>query len=628
MKIQKLYLLLSLTVLVGCTSAKSTQSSATSSDQTYKVTIDLTQAKNDKVPVTVVAPEIKQNEIIYNMPKIVPGTYSVSDFGKFVTDFKALDKKGGSLPVEKLDTNRWRIKNANDLKSITYWIDDTFDATKKADVVFEPGGTNIEAGKNFLLNTFGFIGYFEGMKQQPYELTVTKPDGFYGSTPLKAVSSTATSDTYKLPDYVTLADSPLMYNRPDTTILDLGETDVLVSVYSPSGNVKSAPIAANIKDILQAQRAYLGGKLPVDKYAFLIYVPEKVGKSGSFGALEHSNSSVYFLPEMPEAVFSSTMRDVAAHEFFHIVTPLTIHSEQIGNFDFINPDMSKHLWMYEGVTEYFASHVQVYQQLIDLDAYLNKIQEYIVTSKAYYNDTLPFTVMSANVLTKHEKEYGNVYQKGALIGLALDVRLRELSGGKTGLRDLMQELGKTYGKNKSFKDEELFDKITELTYPEIREFFRRYVEGNEPLPLEDTFKKVGITYEPLSEKLVNSYGGFVPGYDEASGKIIVEATTDMDAFGKELGLKDGDQLLKWNGTEIMPANVRQLIGDDLQQMKPGDEITVTVGRKDKSNKIKELTLKGKVIQTKRMVPHYLQPDPNATPQQLALRNAWLNMKAN
>ncbi|MEJ8757441.1 peptidase M61 [Pontibacter sp. H259] len=629
MKFRKPLLILSLVTCFGCSTVKSAQTTTqTNTSGNYEVTLDLTQAKNDRIPVSVVAPAIKTKEVVYNMPKIVPGTYSVSDFGRFVTDFKAFAKNGSALPVEKLDTNRWRIKNAEKLDKITYWIDDTFDSTLKGESIFEPGGTNIEAGKNFLLNTFGIVGYFEGMKQLPYELTITKPQGFYGSTPLKAVTSTATSDTYKLPDYVTLADSPLMYNRPDTTILDLGETDVLVSVYSPSGNVKSQAIAANIKDILQAQREYLGGKLPVDKYAFLIYVPERVGKSGSYGALEHSNSSVYFLPEMPEAVFSSTMRDVAAHEFFHIVTPLTIHSEQIGNFDFINPDMSKHLWMYEGVTEYFASHVQIYQQLIDLDAYLNKLQEYIATSRAYYNDTLPFTEMSKNVLGVYEKEYGNVYQKGSLIGLVLDVRLRELSGGQKGLRDLMQELGKTYGKNKSFKDDELFDKITALTYPEIREFFKRYVEGNEPLPLEETFKKVGIIYEPMSEQLVNSYGGFVPGYDEESGKIIVEATTDMDAFGKELGLKPGDQLLKWNGIEILPTNVRQLIGEDLQNMKPGDEITVTVGRKEKSKKVKELTLKAKVRQIKRAVPHYLQPDPNATPQQLALRNAWLNIKAN
>lgn len=622
MFIQKVTLLLSLGLSLTLSGNVAAQQNAANK---YNVSVDLTNVQNDRVQVTVQAPTIKQAETVYNMPKIVPGTYSVSDFGKFVTDFKAYTLNGDTLAVQKLDINRWKISNADKLHRISYWVDDTFDAAKREDVVFEPGGTNIEENKNFLLNTFGFVGYFDGMKQVPYQLNITKPQGFYGSTPLIAVTSSDSLDTYELPNYVDLADSPLMYNIPDTTVLNLGETEVLVSVYSPSGRVTSAPIATNVQSILEAQRSYLGGTLPVDKYAFLIYVPERVGKSGSFGALEHSYSSVYFLPEMPEAQFSSTIRDVAAHEFFHIVTPLNIHSEEIGNFDFINPKMSKHLWLYEGVTEYFATHVQLYENLFGIDEFLEKIRDYILTSKTYYNDTLPFTVMSAQVLDKYENEYGNVYQKGSLIALALDVRLRELSEGKYSLRDLMLDLSKTYGKDNAFKDEELFDKITEMTYPEIRKFFAKYVEGSEPLPLEETFRKVGISYTPSGTQEIISYGGFAPGYDEEANKIKVADTADMDAFGRKLGFQTGDLLLAFNGTEITPTNIRELIGEELQRMTPGDKITFTVGRLNSKGELKEKKLKGKATAVKREQQHVLKLDPMATPQQVQLRNAWLGL---
>ena len=598
----------------------------TQATEKYAFTIDLTQVKDDKVQVTLQAPAIRQNEIIYIMPKIVPGTYSVSDFGKFVTDFSAYDTTGNALAVQQLDTNRWQISNAQALGRVTYWVNDSFDAARHEDVLFEPGGTNIEENKNFLLNTFGFVGYFEGMKQVPYELNVTKPEGFYGSTALQTVASTDTSDQYLVPNYMDLTDSPLMYNRPDTTVIDMGNTQVLVSVYSPSGRITSEPVAANVKSILEAQRAYLGGTLPVEKYAFIIYVPERVGLSGSYGALEHSYSSVYYLPEMPEAQFSSTIRDVAAHEFFHIVTPLSIHSEEIGNFDYINPKMSEHLWLYEGVTEYFASHVQAYENLYDLNTYLEKLREYIMTSKAYYNDTLPFTEMSAGVLDKYEKEYGNVYQKGALIGLVLDVTLRDLSDGKYGLRNLMLDLSKTYGRQNSFRDGELFDKIAEITYPEIRELLTRYVAGTEPLPLEEVFRKVGIRYEPAASEQVISYGGFIPGFDQEAEKITVAETEDMDAFGKKMGFQVGDQLLQLNGTAITPQNIRELIGEQLQQMQPGEPLTMTVGRTNARGKLKKKKLKGKATAIQRETMHVLEPDPNATPEQKALRAAWLNNK--
>lgn len=621
MKIVRLLLILTLGLHLSCSSVATQSKSAETAR--YSVTINLTQVKNDKVQVSLRPPAIQQGEAIYNMPKIVPGTYSVSDFGKFVSEFRALDKQGKPLPVERIDTNRWRISQAQNLDRITYWVDDTFDAERKQDVVFEPGGTNIENGQNFLINTFGFVGYFDGLKQVPYELTISKPKGFYGSTAMQASSSTATADTYTVPNYVELADSPLMYNRPDTTVLNLGGTKVLVSVYSPTGRVTSRPIADNIRDILEAQRSYLGGTLPVDKYAFLIYVPQRPGKSGSYGALEHSNSSVYFLPEMPEERFNNTMRDVAAHEFFHIVTPLSIQSEEIHDFDFINPRMSKHLWLYEGVTEYFASHVQVHEHLISVDDFMQKIREYIFGSMAY-NDTLPFTEMSAKVLEDYEKEYGNVYQKGALIGMALDIQLRDLSDGKYGLVDLMQELAKTYGKGRPFKDDELFDKITELTYPEIRTFFARHVEGSERLPLAELFEKVGVKYEPVSVQLVNSYGGFVPGYDREADKIIVAETDEMDEFGRQMGFQEGDQLLAFNGKEVTPMNIRDIIGEELQQAKPGSNIEITVGRKDAKGNVKPTKLTGKITPVKREVLHLLEPVENPSERQRRLRTAWLN----
>ncbi|WP_238395640.1 M61 family metallopeptidase [Pontibacter pudoricolor] len=590
----------------------------------YAVTIHLTEIKDDKVKVTLQAPAIFQDEIVYNMPKMVPGTYAISDFGKFLTQFEAFDRNGNTLKVERLDVNRWKILNAKTLHQLTYWVDDSFDTPRQEDIIFEPAGTNIQENENFLLNTYGFVGYFDGMKQVPFELTVQKPEGFYGSTSLQAISSTKTSDKFSVTNYMQLADSPLMYNMPDTTVVFVGNTEVLVSLYNPTGNVTSKPIAANVQDILQAQRTYLGGTLPVEKYAFLIYVSEEKGKSGGFGALEHSYSSVYFLPEMPSEKFSAQIRDIASHEFFHIVTPLSIHSEEIGDFDFINPKMSKHLWLYEGVTEYFASHVQAFEKLMPVQDYLERLKEYIYTSRRHYNDTLPFTEMSSHVLTKYAREYGNVYQKGALIGMVLDIRLRELSGGMYGLRDLLQDLSTTYGKDHAFKDEELFDQIAALTAPEIREFFTRYVEGNEPLPLQETFLKVGISYKPAL-KTVNTIGGFIPSYDTASGTFKIPETASLDHFGITVGFKPGDQLLAVNGTSITKENIHQLLGAGFQKEIPGNSISFVVGRKYKSGNVKERKLRGKVTTVDREDKPVLMLLDNATDKQVTLRNTWLNI---
>ena len=241
---------------------------------TYRFSIDLTKVKKDQLKVSLQTPAIQQQEIVYHLPKIVPGTYANYDFGRFASNFKALDKKGKALPVEKIGENSWKIKNADKVYQITYTLDDTYD-TDLDNFIFEPAGTSIDSGKVFALNTHGFFGYFDDMKKMKYEIEVTKPAGFYGSTSLIATESTPSKDTYVTTSYMDLTDAPMLYNRPDTTLLKIGGADILVSVYSPNKIVTSRAIADNLRELLTAQKEYLGGSLPIKKYAFIIYLFDK-----------------------------------------------------------------------------------------------------------------------------------------------------------------------------------------------------------------------------------------------------------------------------------------------------------------------------------------------------------------
>jgi len=589
---------------------------------TYRFAIDLTKVKNDQLKVSLLTPAIQQKEVIYYLPKIVPGTYANYDFGRFASDFKALDKDGKPLPIEKLNDNSWKIRNADRVHRITYSVDDTYD-TNLENFIFEPAGTNIDSGKVFALNTHGFFGYFEGMKKMKYQIEVTKPAGFYGSTSLIATKSTPAKDTYVTPSYMDLTDAPMLYSRPDTTFLKIGGADILVSVYSPNGVVTSRAIADNLQELLTAQKEYLGGKLPIKKYAFIIYLFDKPTKSGSMGALEHSYSSFYCLPEAKPEMLTQTIRDVSSHEFFHILTPLSIHSEEIGNFDYNQPSMSKHLWLYEGVTEYSAGHMQIKYGLIDLNTYLNMLNEKMNAAISDFNDSIPFTVMSKLCLGPHKDQYGNVYQKGALIGLCLDVKLRNLSGGKYGIQNLMADLAKVYGKEKSFKDDELFDQITQMTYPEIREFFARYVEGSQPLPLKETFDWVGLEFKGGEATKVITMGKIGLGINQETNRIVVANVAQMNEFGQKLGYRKNDELVSVNGKLLTPDNFGQAMEDFKKNTTAGDRVEVVVARKGED---------GKEVTTKLTAPALLvegdkkltvTPLANPTPQQLAMRDAWL-----
>ena len=390
----------------------------------YSVSLDLNKITDDVLQISIKTPTITTDEVEYHMPKMVPGTYAIYDFGRFISDFKALDKEGNELKTESITENRIKIYNATQLYKLVYTVEDTYD-TDLENVVFEPAGTNFEAGKNHVINPFTMVGYIDGYNDLPYEMNITRPANFYGSSAMKKVSSTDDQDVFLADNYFRLADSPLMFNEANVVNFEVGGADIEIAVYSPTGKLTAESIKEDVREILEAQKDYLGGSLPIDKYAFIIYLSNGPSLSGSFGALEHSYSSLYYLPEMDPSFLSQTVRDVAAHEFFHIVTPLSIHSKEIGDYDWINPVMSKHLWLYEGVTEYSAGHVQVKHGLMSVEDYCEVIVEKIEGANRFKDD-LPFTVMSKGALEEHEDQYTNVYQKGALIGLCLDLLLEDL----------------------------------------------------------------------------------------------------------------------------------------------------------------------------------------------------------
>ena len=44
----------------------------------------------------------------------------------------------------------------------------------KVATIFQPAGTNIEEHKNYIINSSGYFGYFENMKETPIVLKVVR----------------------------------------------------------------------------------------------------------------------------------------------------------------------------------------------------------------------------------------------------------------------------------------------------------------------------------------------------------------------------------------------------------------------------------------------------------------------
>ena len=434
------------------------------------------------------------------------------------------------------------------------------------------------------------------MQEETHELLIHHPENLVGATSL-SLAKQMDEEKYVTDQYVTdryfgIIDNPIMYAEPDTTSFDIQGMKVQLSMYSPNEAYSTEDLKPSLEEMVQAQKAFLGDIDNTPIYTIMLYLSDmNKPDARGFGALEHHTSTSVVLPEsMPLPRLKETMTDVVSHEFFHIITPLNVHSKEVHYFGYNDPDMSKHLWMYEGVTEYFANLFQIDQGLISEEEFYKRMNEKIQTASSF-DRTMSFTKMSENILDDPYKDsYFNVYQKGALIGMALDIRLRELSDGEMGILDLMKKLINKYGKDKPFDDEELFDEIVAMTYPEIRNFFDTYVSGNTPLPFDEIFAKVGIERMSKMQKTGYFLDGQTPfiNVDQSSGEVFFRKSYPMNSFFKDLGLKPGDVIKSVNGTEYKMDNVRNMIGASMGWQE-GDDFKITIKRDDE-----EMSFKGKL----------------------------------
>lgn len=610
-------------VLYGCGSTKAL---LTAVETPVMVDIDLINVTDDKVMVQVNPGAFTSEVVSFYIPKTVPGTYSTDNYGKYLEGFKAFDYDGNELSVSKLDDNTWNISNGPRLDKVSYWVNDTYDTEgEQKEAVFSPSGTNILAGENFVLNLHGFVGYFKGLKEVPYTLHINKPSDLEATTslPKKMMENPLdTKDVFSAGRYFEVIDNPIMYGKPNSETFQINDISVTLSVYSPNGTYSAASLKDRMEKMMRAQKAFLGDIDGTQQYSILLYLSQMgATDANGFGALEHHTSTVVVLPEvMPKDRLEQAMVDVVSHEFFHIVTPLNVHSKEIQYFDFNNPKMSQHLWMYEGTTEYFANLFQIQQGLIDDAEFYKRVMAKINNAKSY-NDALSFTEMSKNVLQEpYKAEYANVYEKGALINMALDITLRELSNGEKGVLWLMKELSKKYGDMTPFEDEQLIDEIVAMTYPEIRSFFDTHVLGNTPIDYNVYFAKVGLASGAVEQAcgrfFLDQEVPFIDADPSNGNAIFVRKGISLSSFLTELGAQGGDIIKDINGTQVTMEG----IGPILQQsfVWPAEqEVTMVVQRGEE-----EITLKGKAGTPVVMVEKVTSVE-GLTEAQTKLRQAWM-----
>ncbi len=466
-----------LVLLLGLTGSAAAQQSP------IGYAIDVTDRVDDQFRVTAWVGGLTPDNAVYQFAATAPGTYQVMDIGRFVRSFEAFDAAGKAVPVEQVSVNQWKLGDAPRVRTIRYSIAETWDTKVDRHEVYLMCGTSIEQD-HVLINPHAVIGYPTGMQARPIRLRIKYPASWKVGTALERDRGGA----YRAEDYDHLVDSPILLGRLSQARTRVTGVPVEIFTYSKTDRIKSAQLLGAMDGMLQAAGRFLG-KLPVDRYTFLYHFEDRPA-----GAWEHSISSEYVLLE---GEFTDSLgryvTDIAAHEFFHIVTPLNIHSEIIEHFNFVTPVPSQHLWLYEGTTEWAAHAMQLRSGLKSPEEYLKKVIQKMQIDRANFDSTYSLRELALTSYSDSgQAQYGNIYMRGALTAGLLDIRLLELSGGARGLQDLIADLTRKYGKRRAFPEATLVDTLVAMTYPEVGDFFARYIWESERLPIAEYYGKMGI----------------------------------------------------------------------------------------------------------------------------------------
>lgn len=563
-----------------------------------KFFVNLNDRTDDLFKVTLIPSGLSSENKIFQFASTAPGTYQTMDIGRFVRSFKAFDESGSEIECKQVQTNQWEISEPAKAKKIVYTVAETWDTPVKTNNVYAMSGTSLE-NDHAVINGQAVFGYFHGKQKDAIEIKLDYPADWSIGTALHLNSD----GFYRAKDYDEVVDSPIMIGKLTKTSTKIENTNIDIYSYSKTGKITAESLLLILEDMLNATSQFTEG-LPVDNYTFLFHF-----ENFSAGAWEHNYSSFYVFAESDLSDYlTQELKSVAAHEFYHVVTPLNIHSELVSNFNFEKPTMSQHIWLYEGVTEWASDILQLRDYLITLDEYGKQIKGKL-SANDNFDQSISLTELSLHS-TEKQDQYPNIYQKGALVAGLLDIRLLQLSGGKKGLREVINQLYKDYGANKAFSENDFFDELVKRTYPEIGDFIKRYIKGTEKLPVAEYYGWLGIDYKEFvgvdSSKISLGFGIGVK-----DGKFIITRVDNPTADG----VAAGDFALKVKGEEITMQNAQSKFAF-MNKLKVGESFDITVDRNGEQKDVK-------VSMQPRPIKHEFKVLDNATEAQLALRSAWM-----
>lgn len=565
-----------------------------------------------------------QQELLI-VPVWTPGSYLIREFERHVQDFAAKDSAGQSLKWEKTNKNTWRVvtDGARDWHA-TYRVYANELSVRTSEL----------NSAHAFWNNANLLMYLEGFLQSPSTVRVVAPDVWKVATGLPGVPGQ--KNTFRAENFDVLYDSPFEASNFKTLIFNVKGVPHRI-VIDGEGNYDPERMRRDVQKIVEAQVELMGGEIPYRDYTFILHLRANAG-----GGLEHQNSTALGYPRFGFRIArgdrttsaspnttDSPQRDyrgflsLVSHEFFHLWNVKRIRPDALGPFDYTNENYTRLLWVAEGVTDYYADLVLRRAGLISESEFLTATARSFQTlqntpgrliqsvEESSFDTWIKFYRQDENSINSQI----SYYDKGAILGLLLDLEIRKRSNGGKSLDDVMRYLyAEFFKKNRNYGPTD-FQKACELMAgSSLEDFFGRFVRGTEELAYNVALEAAGLRLDTnaAGDTVERVYFGADVAQEE-DRLVVRRVYAGSPAYNQ--GLNAGDQIVALDNMRV----TRDFFNARMAEKKPGDLINLTIFRFDD---LSTLLIK---LGERREGTYRIVPLPTPTEAQKRIYRLWLGI---
>jgi predicted metalloprotease with PDZ domain len=447
--------------------------------------VGLSRSAEHTFQIGMTIPDVRGN-VTVQMPAW-DALYQIRDFAHHVIEVRATDSSGRGLPVNRIDKQTWRIDGDGsvNVQYASYWDESG------------PFGTQLDAEHAFLNLAMVLCYIPERLSEDALVRFENVPQGWRVAVELPlATGRDAAPTAYAAANYGALVDAPVEIGRFEEVQFVAGGRPIRAVLHGDA--VDRNRLIGTLTSIVNYETGLMG-EAPFSEYLFIFHVGRRYGGGG----MEHSNSTAIGVDS------GATLANVSAHEFFHLWNVKRIRPQSLEPLDRTHEMLTRALWFAEGVTNTYASYTLVRTGLWtkaeffdDLSAQITAVETRPAHRWQSAEESSLTTWFDKYALYDRPEFSISYYDKGQLLGVGLDLVIRDATDNRASLDDVMRKLNQQYAHQGRFYPdsqgvrmaaEEVIREAKPDAGPDLGDFFRRYVAGTDEPPYAQWLSVAGLT---------------------------------------------------------------------------------------------------------------------------------------